>query len=140
VVVLENMKEVADLIKKVGDMELYRKIVASEGEVIELTREKRRLEDAVEELERTLAVQKRMEFRTPFDYQDADLIPFCPRCRESSRRAGHLFHKFTNEQDTRWDCLDCKNMYMVHHRRGCWRFGREKGDSKHGLGRARKML
>lgn len=34
---LENIKEVADLIKKAGDIELYRKIAESEGEVIELT-------------------------------------------------------------------------------------------------------
>jgi hypothetical protein len=33
--VVENMKEVADLIKKIGDIELNRKIVNLEGELID---------------------------------------------------------------------------------------------------------
>ncbi len=111
--VIENMKELADLIKKAGDIELYRKIVESEGEVIELTREKRRLEERVEELEKLLVLQEGMAFRAPFYFQDRDETPFCPRCWEASKRAVHLFHNFTNEENTRWDCPDCKRMYLV---------------------------
>jgi hypothetical protein len=45
--VVENMKDVADLIKKIGDIELNRKILTLENEVLDLSREKRRLENQV---------------------------------------------------------------------------------------------
>jgi hypothetical protein len=34
--IIENAKDIADLIKKAGDIELYRKICALEGEIIDL--------------------------------------------------------------------------------------------------------
>lgn len=110
---LENMKEVADLIKKVGDIELYRKVVESEGEVIELTREKRQLEDRVRELEALAALQKEMKFSVPFYFQDGDETPFCPTCWERNRAAVHLFLVFKNAGGTRWDCYSCKSSYMT---------------------------
>jgi hypothetical protein len=61
--VVENLKNVADLVKKAGEIDLYKKISAAEDEVRELTRDKRRLEDKVEELERTL---RSKEFKAPF--------------------------------------------------------------------------
>ncbi len=56
--VIENLRDIADLIKKAGDLDLYRKIIESEGAVIELTRENRRLEEKVSELGKTLELQK----------------------------------------------------------------------------------
>jgi hypothetical protein len=41
--VIDDVKEVGDLIKKYNDIELNRKIVNLEGEVLDLTRDKRRL-------------------------------------------------------------------------------------------------
>ncbi len=41
--ITDNAEEIADLIKKVGDIELYRKIVELEGEIVDLTRQKRSL-------------------------------------------------------------------------------------------------
>jgi hypothetical protein len=87
---LENMKEVADLIKKAGDIDLYRKIVESEGEVMELTREKRMLEDRVRELEKLLALQKQMIFKPPFYWQEGHETPYCPACWEARKMAVHL--------------------------------------------------
>jgi len=78
--ILENMKEVADLVKKIGDVELYRKIVELEGEVVELTRSKRLLEQQVEELEAQAAFKKKLSFRKPFYFAEGDDVPYCPRC------------------------------------------------------------
>ena len=39
--IINNAKEIADLIKKIGDVELYRKIIELEGEIIELTNSKK---------------------------------------------------------------------------------------------------
>jgi hypothetical protein len=43
--ILDEMKEIGDLIKKAGDVELYRRINKLEGEVIDLSRDKRRAEE-----------------------------------------------------------------------------------------------
>jgi hypothetical protein len=107
--VIENMKELADLIKKAGDIELYRKIVESEGEVIGLTRENRRLNERVGQLEGLVALQKRMIFRAPFYFQDGDQTPYCPRCWEASKCAVHLLLI----SGSRWDCPNCKQMFLV---------------------------
>ena len=52
--VIENMKEVADLVKLIGDIELNRKILNLEKEVHELTRERIRLETKLQEAEQLL--------------------------------------------------------------------------------------
>jgi hypothetical protein len=110
---LENMKEVADLIKKAGDIDLYRKIVESEGEVMELTREKRMLEDRVSELEKLLALQKQMIFKPPFYWQEGDETPYCPACWEARKTAVHLTFDFDNPRRTKWDCKSCQQTYSV---------------------------
>ena len=51
--IVENIKDAADLAKKVGDIELYRKIVRLEGEVMDLTREKHDTSDLVRPRNRT---------------------------------------------------------------------------------------
>jgi hypothetical protein len=49
--VVEDVGKIAELIKKIGDIDLYKKILALETEVMELTRDKRRADDRIEELE-----------------------------------------------------------------------------------------
>ncbi len=109
---IENMKELADLIKKAGDIELYRKIVEAEGEIMGLTQENRRLGEKVLELERTLALQKRMEFKELFYFQDGDKTPHCPNCWEASKLAVHVTLIFDDPKRTRWDCPHCKQTYL----------------------------
>jgi hypothetical protein len=111
--ILENIKDAADLAKKVGDIELYRKIVHLEGEVMDLTREKRQAEQKVEELQGHLALKAKMTHRPPFYVQDGDAVPFCPRCFEKDVQAIHVIHKNSGDSRTRWDCPECKQMYLI---------------------------
>jgi hypothetical protein len=111
--ILENIKDAADLAKKVGDIELYRKIVHLEGEVMDLTRERRQAEQKIEELEKKLAVKAEMTFEVPFYYRKGDEAPFCPRCFEKDTQAVHVILQFNNEERTRWNCPDCKQSYVI---------------------------
>jgi hypothetical protein len=61
--VLENMKDVAELVKKFGDIELDRRILNLENEVLDLSRDKRRAGEKVEELERALTFSKKLAIR-----------------------------------------------------------------------------
>jgi hypothetical protein len=88
--IINNAKEIADLIKKVGDAELYRKIVELEGEIVDLTREKREAETEVERLREGLYTKGKMTFKRRFYFMEDDPIPYCPKCWEVDRIAVHL--------------------------------------------------
>ncbi len=62
---VENIKEVADLVKKFNDIELNRRILKLEEEVLDLTRDKRRADDKVEELQRALTFKGELKFKDP---------------------------------------------------------------------------
>jgi len=111
--VIENMKEVADLVKKVGDIDLNRKLVNLEGEVLDLTRDKRRLESKVEELEGILRLRKSLTFSEPFYAAERDEVPYCPSCWESKDKAVHLVVAFNTTTEGRWDCPSCKHIYLI---------------------------
>lgn len=111
--IIENAKEIASLVKKVGDIELYRKIVELEGEIVELTREKRELEDALATYKRNSKVIDDLKFDAPF-YTDAtgnDL--YCARCIEADQRAIHLAKTPDLKMRRRvWLCPQCKIEYV----------------------------
>ena len=111
--VIENAKEIADLVKKIGDIDLYRKIVALEGEVLDLTREKRGLENKVEELERALVFRKTLTFHEPFYVVEGDATPYCAPCWEQKHEAVHVVKQWAEKGRTRWDCPICKNHLVV---------------------------
>ena len=111
--IVTNAKELADVIKKLGDVELYRKIVELEGEIIELTREKHALETRVQELTETLAVNENLQFKEPFYYANDDAVPYCPNCWEANHTAIHLINGglYREGTKTRFDCPSCKHLY-----------------------------
>lgn len=87
--VIDELKEIGDLIKKVGDIELYRRIVNLEGEIIDLTRDKRHLGEKVQELQRALEFKDRLVFRNSFYWMEGDHEPYCPGCWEAKKLAIH---------------------------------------------------
>lgn len=102
---VENVREFSEFVKKFNDIELNRRILNLENEVLDLSRDKRRAEEKVEELERTLKLQKELTFRAPFYYLEGDAAPYCPGCWESKRVAIHL-HR-TRLPLPVGDCMQC---------------------------------
>lgn len=107
--VVENVKDVAELIKKFGDIELNRKILTLETEVLDLTRDKRRAEEKVEQLERSLQFKEKLTFREPYYYLEGDSAPYCPGCWESTRVAVHVATHPTYMSMKQ--CPACKHLY-----------------------------
>jgi hypothetical protein len=103
--VVENVKEVADLVKKFNDIDLNRRILSLENEVMDLSRERRRADERIEELERALAFREKLVFKAPFYYVDGDSTPYCPGCWESKRTALHL-HRVRLPLPV-GDCMKC---------------------------------
>ena len=111
--IVSNAKEVADLVKKLGDIELYRKIVALEEEILDLTREKRELESSVEELNESLRLKAVLTYKKPFYYQENEVEPYCPNCWENDGKAIHLFDVAYSStfQNHHFACPTCKRDY-----------------------------
>ncbi|MEJ1361003.1 MAG: hypothetical protein RPU61_13005 [Candidatus Sedimenticola sp. (ex Thyasira tokunagai)] len=105
--VISNAKEIADLIKKLGDVELYRKIIELEGQIIEITREKHSLEERTQELSKTLQIKDAMQFKQPFYYQEDDAVPFCAHCWEVDNLAIHIIMEGGYNAGTRHHCHKC---------------------------------
>ena len=111
--ILDNAKEIADLIKKAGDIELYRKIIELEGEIIDLTRENRDLVENNRELRELLDIKDKLTYRKPFYYQEGDDVPYCPRCWESDRKCVHVIGPDISIEGPVYRCPGCK-FWTVH--------------------------
>lgn len=109
--VVQNMKEVADLVKKFNDIELNRRILNLENEVLDLSRDKRRAGEKVEELERALKFKGELQFRDPYYWREGDPTPYCPACWDTKRMAAHIVRI---KDPVRYDtvqCPSCKHVY-----------------------------
>jgi len=126
--IIENIKDIGNLVQKMGNMDLYRKIIELEGEVVGLTRENLEMEKKIEELNTLLETKKAMTFRPPFYFQEGDSQPFCPKCWEADRKAIHLDGPSDVLAGPRYDCPNCKNHFIYPRRshipapepRGIW--------------------
>ena len=112
------MKDVADLVKKFNDIDLNRRILSLEGEVMDLSRENRRAEERVEELERTLKFKGQLKFDEPYYWLEGDTVPFCPKCWEKEHEAIHVVVMWNDGDGIKRDCPNCKTGYVVRGHRG----------------------
>jgi len=113
---IENVKEVAKLVKDIGNMELYRQILDLQGEIMELTQANREYQKQVEVLQEKLEQIGQMTFQSPFYFQNGDDVPYCPRCWEFDKRAIHLSEPVHVAAGPRYACPQCKNV-IIHPRK-----------------------
>jgi hypothetical protein len=109
--VVDNVKDIADLVKKIGDIELYKKILALEMDVMELTRDKARADGKIEDLERALKFKSDLQFRDPYYWIEGDPTPFCPACWDSKRVAARVVRIKQPFKYDKVQCPSCKNIY-----------------------------
>lgn len=103
--IISNAKEIAGLVKKLGDIELYRKIIELEREIIGLTHEKRESDDEVIRMKILLDKTEEMTWNKPFYYVEGDETPFCAPCWEVNKVQVHL--KNTGKLMFPWKCPIC---------------------------------
>lgn len=91
--IIMNAKEIADVVQKLGNIELYRKIVELEGQIIELTRENHALSEQVGELQRQLSMKGQLQYEEKMywlvDGERKD-GPYCQRCYDVDRKLVRL--------------------------------------------------
>ena len=119
---LENFKDVAEVVRKAGNIDLYRRITSLESEVIDLARANRHLEVENEELKATLALKAKLTFRAPFWFAEGDDVPYCPNCWEGQRKAIHVQGPIDVAAGTRYDCMQCQKMFISDRRQNDHQF------------------
>lgn len=105
--VISDAKELALLIKKIGDVDLERRIVNLQAEIIELTQQRNEISSTCEELTRRLDRRARMQFKAPVYYAEGDPIPMCPVCWERDEKCVHLSGPHHRDGSTEYDCNVC---------------------------------
>lgn len=110
--IIDNAKEIASIVKKLGDIDLYKKIVELEGEIIELTKQKRQLDEELADITRSKVIIDELRFDAPF-YTNVDNTElYCARCIEVDRRAIHVVKQGELEMRRRvYLCPQCKSKF-----------------------------
>jgi hypothetical protein len=101
----DDFREVAASVKKAGDAELYEKIVALQGEVVELSTRNLELEKKNGELQAELDLRKNLRHERSLYFLQADPVPYCPLCWEKSKKLIHLFG--VGASDPHWAFWEC---------------------------------
>ena len=111
--IIDNAKEIASLVQKLGDVNLYRKIVELEGEIVELTRENRELAEKLAEVSRSQSIIENLDFDAPFYATPDGSGLYCTRCVEADRRAVHVAKTAELQSGRRvYVCPQCKSKYV----------------------------
>lgn len=111
--IISDVKEIANLVQKMGNIDLYRKIVDLESDIVDLTSQKNDLERRVEGLTSALNQSRAMTYRKPFYYTDPDETAYCPKCWESDNKAIHLLGPEQWAGGPKYDCPQCHSVF--HH-------------------------
>lgn len=110
--IINNAKEIADLVKKLGNIELYKKIVDLEGDIIGLSRENHQQKLKINDLEEQIQIDQEMVFKNPFYYRGDDSQPYCQKCWESDKKPIHLHGPDTIEGVVTYYCYNCENTFL----------------------------
>jgi hypothetical protein len=112
--IVTNVKEMADIIQKLGNLDLSKRIIELEREIFELTHENWELKKDKAELEQKLQFSKTMTFKEPFWYSEGDAVPACPRCWENDKKFIHLTDAHGNREY--FNCPQCKQGFKAKRR------------------------
>jgi hypothetical protein len=114
--IIGDVKEVAELIQKLDNMELYQKILNLQGQIIELTHENWSLQEKNKKLREKLSVSKKMKFKKSLYYQENDPVPFCPLCWEAKKLPIHLIEFDRPDANTTvYKCHNCSKSFTEKH-------------------------
>lgn len=103
----QSIKEVVDVVQKLDNMDLYRKVLDLQAEILAATSALQEKENQIKELEEQLRIKGRLA-RDRGVYWDQDEKgkpagdPYCSYCWETARLAVHLIDR---------SCPHCKTMY-----------------------------
>jgi hypothetical protein len=111
--IIDNAKEIATAVHEIKNLELYERVLNLNAGILEMVEENRKLRIEIEDLNKKLQLQGRMNFKAPFYFQDGDSTPYCSSCWETKTQPIHVVTIWDSEGNIRRDCPTCKNSYVV---------------------------
>jgi len=110
---IDHAKDLASLIKKLGNIELDRKIVDLQGEIIDLEQKNRELKEEIRELKENLKYHGSLLWKDNAYWKegkiDAEHGPYCSGCRDSNSKLSRL----TSLGCENFKCPVCKADYDI---------------------------
>lgn len=117
--IIQNAKELADLIKKLGNTDLYRQIVELEGEIIDLSRDNHHL------TQRNAGLEAQLQTKGTVTFDELQGVywliddgkqagPYCQLCYDADRKLIRLQEAGGIGSIHRWTCYACKRNYGKH--------------------------
>lgn len=116
--IIEDTKEVVKLVQQIDNIELYRKILDLQGEVLELVQQNREKDQTIEQLKKTMELKGKMICERSAYYQVDDegkkiSGPFCTNCFDNeyaTRRLVSGFQPKGQNGHSHWwvQCPKCK--------------------------------
>ena len=88
--IIENAKEIAGIIQKADNIDLYGKIIGLQADIMKMMEDINLLKEENKSLLKLQEISGKMELKIPFWYYDAEEIPSCPKCWESDKKLSHL--------------------------------------------------
>ena len=106
--IIDNVKDISELVKKYNNLELSQKIIDLRDEIFELKEDNLKLKEKIKALEAEKKINEKMFFEPPFYWlKDGEnkCGPYCQKCYDDKKKLIRL-------QDLKngyWRCLVCKN-------------------------------
>lgn len=107
---IQESKEVVELIKKGYQLEAEKRMVELRAQIIDLEGGNVELKKEILELRERLDMEESMEFRRPYYMrvtENGEDGPFCPKCYDDERKTMHL----ENLRQGEWYCNKCQVSY-----------------------------
>lgn len=107
--IIDRAKDVAELIKKYNDVELYSKIIDLRDEIFELKEDNLKLKEKIKALEEEKKINGKMVYESPFYWwKDGEKKdgPYCQKCYDHNKELIRL----QPLKNGRWKCLECNSI------------------------------
>jgi len=106
--IIDNVKDIAELVKKYNNLELSQKIIDLRDEIFELKEDNLKLKEKIKALEEEKKISEKMVFESPFYWlKDGEKKdgPYCQKCFDDNKKLIRL----QDHKNGHWYCLVCKN-------------------------------
>lgn len=106
--IIDDAKDIAKLIKKYDDAELYKKIIDLRDEIFELRENNLKLKGKIKALKEEKKINEKIIFEKPYYWLKDGAKkdgPYCQKCFDDNKKLIRLQER----KNGHWYCLVCKN-------------------------------
>jgi regulator of replication initiation timing len=107
--IVDNVKDVAKIVKQIDNIELYKKILDLQAEAMKLVGENTELKNEIRSLKEKLSLKETLKFRYNVYWRVKDDSkeegPFCSKCWDTEEK---LVHMIIKDDDSWARCPACR--------------------------------